>query len=328
MRREVAERFLETFFRRWWLYLVPLLLCCVFGGLSVVSQPKQYLSQGVLSASPDTLLGNLSDLGNDRAFSFETPATVASRRINEQLRSDEFIRALAVRAGIQSSLETGLINPEYIRTRVAASPDGENLLKVGSMTGDPELSVRLATATIDTFIQFVIDEDLSDSSAAQEFYSEIASDYLTKVESAQDSLDEYLVRHPAPPFGDRPPLEQSEMSQLTSELERVESRYSSALAKVEDASLAMELSRLDITQRLRVVDPPVRPVAPVTGMKQAIISIGIFVALGSMMMIGLVALVMFLDKTVTTVGQVKAHFGLNVLATVPAVDLPRAIRER
>ena len=322
MTTNVMERLLETFFRRWWLNIVPLLLCCGLGVMTVLNQPKQYLSQGVLSAAPDSLIANLSSVSLDNGFvGFETPATVASQRINEQLRSDEFVLQLADRAGLQPSIDAGLIGPDFVRQRVGASPDGENLLKVGSMTEDPELSVRLATSAIDTFIQSVIDEDLSDSKAAQTFYEGVAADYRVIVDAARDALNEYLVAHPEPLRGERPLSEQAQITRLTDDLDRANSRYTAAQSNVEEAKLANELALLDVTQRLRVIDPPSEPVVPVSGLKSMVSTFGVFALLGIMLTAGLVTLTTFLDKTIRTADEVSPRLAVGVVATVPAVAL-------
>ena len=320
MTANVMERLLETFFRRWWLNIVPLLLCCGLGVVTVLNQPKQYLSQGVLSAAPDTLIANLSSVSLDNSFvGFETPATIASRRINEQLRSDEFVLQLANRAGLQPSLDAGLIDLAFVRERVGASADGENLLQVGSMTEDPQLSVRLATSAIDTFIQSVIDEDLSESKAAQTFYEGIAADYKVSVDTARDALNEYLSAHPEPLRGERPPSEQAQIAQLQDDLDRANSRYTNAQFSVEEAKLANELARLDVTQRLRVIDPPTEPVVPVSGLRSMVFTFGIFVILGTMLTAGLVTATAFIDKTIRTADEVLPRLAVNVVATVPAV---------
>lgn len=327
LKTNVAERMLETFFRRWLLCLVPLIICCTLGVLSVTLTPERYVSQGLVSASPDTLLGNLANVG-DNGFGFDTPAAVTSRRINEQLRSDDFVAAVAERAGLTPSLEAGLIELSYVRARVSAAPDGVNLFKVGAMTEDPELSVRLALATIESFVQSVVDEDLSESLAAQTFYEGVAAQYQVEVDTARAALDVYLVDHPAPPFGARPAGEQLRIAELTTNLERAQSQYTGAQANVESAKLSNELAQLDIRQRLRVVDPPARPVAPITGLRSAVISLGVFVVLGVMLTVGLVALSAFLDKTVRTVDEILPRFGLDVVATLPMTDLGKAVRGR
>lgn len=318
MTANVVERLLETFFRRRWMNMAPLAFCCALGLVTVVNQPEKYVSEGILSAAPDTLVANLSNLSLDNSFG-TTPAAVASRRINEQLRSDDFALQLASRAGLQPSLDAGLIGPQFVRTRVVAVPDGENLLKVRATTEDPELSFRLATSAIDTFIDWVINDDVIESQTAQSFYEGIAANYLTSVDAAQAALDQYLSANPAPPFGSRPRAEESEIAQLNAELDRATGRYTAALANIEEAKLASELALLDVRQRLRVLDPPTTPTLPTAGLRAMVMTFGVFVALGAGLTLGLVTLTAFLDKTIRTAGDVRSRLGVDLAATIPAV---------
>jgi hypothetical protein len=325
MNASVIERLLETFFRRPWLYALPLVLCIAIGGNTAFSQPKTYTSVGVVSVSRDTLLSNLSNVGGD-SFGFDTPASVTSRRINEQLRTDEFVRSVAEAAGLATALDSGVIRLSYIRAKVGASPDGESLLKVFAETEDPVVSARLAQATIDTFIQSVIDNDLGQSFVADEFYSELADGYLDQVETARQQVEEYLALHPEPTFGDRPTGEQTELAQLNSVLERAQARYTSALGKAEDARLATEQARIDVTQRIRVVDPPTEPEAPTAGLRAAAKSLIMFGVLGLLLSAGFVAVASFLDSTIRTTGDVRNGLGLDAVAKVPRVSIPRGAR--
>jgi hypothetical protein len=322
----VIERLLETYFRRPVLYLVPLVLCLAFGAYSVVTSSKTYISEGVLSASGSTLLGNLSDLSLDSSFG-TTPASVASDRINEQLRSDDFVVSVAERSGMGTAVDTGVVGLDWIRARVGSYADGENLLKVRAGTTDPVLSQRLATATIDTFIQSVVDEDLRQSGVAAGFYDEVAAQYQDRVDEAEQELADYLAEHPEPAVGSRPAAEQSSIDQLTAVIQRDDEQLTDALAKAEEARLATEQARIDIEQRLRVVDPPVQPTAPVSGLRAAAMSMVTFGVLGAVLTAGVVIVAAFLDRTVRTTAELRSRLGFDVFTDVPAVNVRRLPRQ-
>jgi hypothetical protein len=301
----VIERLLETYFRRPVLYLVPLVLCLAFGAYSVVTSSKTYVSEGVLSASGSTLLGNLSELSLDSSFG-TTPASVASDRINEQLRSDDFVVSVAERSGLGTAVDTGVVGLDWIRARVGSYADGENLLKV---------------------IQSVVDEDLRQSGVAEGFYDEVAAQYQARVDEAEQELADYLAENPEPAVGNRSAGEQSRIDQLTAVIERDDEQLTEALAKAEEARLATEQARIDIEQRLRVVDEPVQPSAPVSGLRAAAMSMVTFGVLGAVLTAGVVIVAAFLDRTVRTTSELRSRLGFEVFTDVPAVNVRRLPRQ-
>jgi capsular polysaccharide biosynthesis protein len=325
MDASVIERLLETYFRRPLLYLVPIVVCLGFGAYSVLSSTDEYISVGVVSASGDTLLSTLSDVDLDTSFG-PTPASVAAARINEQMRSDEFVLTVAEQAGLGTAMEQGIVSPGWVRQRVAATPQGDNLLSVGARTTDPVLSQRLAAGTVDTFVESVINENLAESAVAEGFYADVADRYGGRVEDAEDELADYLVEHPAPSFGDRPAAEQSRIDQLTAVVTRAQEQQTGALEKAEEARLATEQTRIDIEQRLRVVDPPQQPAAPVSGFRDSLSTLITFGVLGTMMTLAVVIAAAFLDRTIRTTRELRSRLGFDVVADVPAVNLGKVPR--
>ena len=59
MSRSFALRLLETFFRRWFLCLLPALLLIGVGVESVATAQSKYVSKGVLYVESETLLSKL-----------------------------------------------------------------------------------------------------------------------------------------------------------------------------------------------------------------------------------------------------------------------------
>ena len=78
MSRSFALRLLETFFRRWWLCLIPVVLLTGFGVASATSAKSQYFSQGVIYVESQTLLSKLTgtDSGASSAFLTDTRSSI------------------------------------------------------------------------------------------------------------------------------------------------------------------------------------------------------------------------------------------------------------
>jgi hypothetical protein len=235
---------------------------------------------------------------------------LTSRNINELLGTNEFAMNVANQAGIGSAIESGVVQLAGIRQSIGAYPTGTNLVTIRVATDNPELSFRLASSTIASFTQWVIDGDIAESTAAEAFFDNLLTTYESDLNDARAALGSFE--------GD--PLEPSvERDRLASEVELAMGRYASALQKSEDAQLRTETATSDITQRLRVVDVPQLPFAPESSRKAAVLTVATFVAVGMLFAIGFVAAGAVLDRSVRYAGDVQSRLHLDVLAVVPAV---------
>ena len=118
---------------------------------------------------------------------------------------------------------------------------------------------RLPSAS---FIDFVVEANLSESAAAEGFLVELVKRYEGEKAAASEGLDSYLQSHPDPAAGARPTVEQAAIDGLRSAVTTADGRYTDALNKLENARLATAQTRGDVAQRLQVVDPPQTPSLP------------------------------------------------------------------
>ncbi len=120
--RHVIARLLETFFRRWWLYILPLVAMIGLGIYTAGNKADAYHSVAVLSAADETLLDELQGASRTDTLAFESPADATARRINEALRTDEFVRVVRDAAGVPA--DSLLVTIEDVRRDVWASSGG------------------------------------------------------------------------------------------------------------------------------------------------------------------------------------------------------------
>jgi uncharacterized protein involved in exopolysaccharide biosynthesis len=309
-------RLLETFFRRWYLYLVPVVILAVVGFLSLSSTKSKFQSAGTFNVETSTVLSNLSGT-NDQTFG-ETPATTTSKQINATLQTDQFIKDVAARSGLQKALESGKISTQWIRSSLTSVTNGANLVTVIAINEDPQVAQRLAQSTIDAFVQSVIDAASSQSTAAVAFFGDLIKTYQADVDNAQKALDQYVTSHPAPAFGQRPETELAEINKLNSAITQAQANYNSAVGKSQDAQLTTEQTKADVGQRLRLIDAPKVPLAPQPKMKKMIFSFGTFLVLGLILTVGAVVVATVLNHTFLTAADVKDRLaGMRLLAVLP-----------
>lgn len=327
MSRNALIRLLETFFGRPWLYLIPLALAIGLAVVTVNNSQDEFKSGGVVSVNSDTLLSNLSDVSIDAPFTFETPAGVTSRRINDLLGSTGFAFTVAKEAGLVDALDSGIITLDEVRTQVTAAPVGDSLVSITATTADPEASFRLANATIDSFINLVVDDAVEQSRTAAEFYEDLAGGYQTALDAASNNFDQFVRENDSPLIGERPIDELNEIERLTAAEGFAQDQYANALAKAEDARLVAEQTRLDIDQRVNLVDAPEQPFAAEPDLRKMVLTVLLLVTVGLIGVVALVALAAAFDRSVRDRAGLEARLALPILGSVP-IDRQASRRRR
>jgi uncharacterized protein involved in exopolysaccharide biosynthesis len=313
--RSLMLRLLESFFRRWYLYLVPVVVLGLVGFLSVSSTKSKFQSTGTFNVESSTVLSNLNGASN-QTFG-ETPATTTTKQINATLQTDQFIKDIATRAGIDGALTSGKITPKWIRSSLTSVPNGANLVSVVATNEDPQVAQRLAQATIDAFVQSVVDAAASQSNAAVTFFGDLVTTYSANVDAAQKAINNYVAAHPAPALGQRPEDEQAELTRLNSALTQAQTTYNTAVSKRQDAELTVQQTKADVGQRLRVIDTPKVPPAPQPKLKSMVFSFATFLVLGILLTVGAVVIATVLNHTLLSGDDVKERLGVRLLAVVP-----------
>jgi uncharacterized protein involved in exopolysaccharide biosynthesis len=193
---------------------------------------------------------------------------------------------------------------------------------------DPTVAQLLADSTIQAFIQWIVDADISESTAAEEFFTEQLEGYQTALNAARLALSSYLQLHPAPAQGQRPDEQETEIARLDADIDQVQARLTEALTKREEARLSIQQTTRDISQRLQVVDSPQTPSGPLPRLKNAVFTAFIFLAVG--IFLSLVTLVVgtLIDQTIRSAADVKDRLGARLLAVVPDAGPSKLIQPK
>ena len=142
---------------------------------------------------------------------------------------------------------------------------------------------------------------------------------LTDKENAYTALGTFLTDNPQANSEEPPPALAQALNQLQADIDRAETRYADALSALDEAKTSTASARDIVNQRLRPSDPPERPAAAESGLRNAILTMFLFGALGLMMTIALVVISATFDRTIRVPNDITAKFGLDVLAVVPAM---------
>jgi hypothetical protein len=307
-------RLLESFFRHPLLHLLPLVAFATLGGWHVSSQQETYRSGGVLLVADQTLLSSLTGLRGGES-GWETPAQFTSGQLNTLLQSDTFVIGVAERAGVGDATTLTGDDVQELRDSLGSWGTGRDLVHVWAEHEDPRTAQRLADATIQRLIHWRVDNEVSDSVAAEAFLAPIRERYAEELAAARAALADYL-RDTAPREGDRSAVEQAMIKDLTVALTDAEMRYAGALADEETARLAAATAESDVQSQLQVLDAPTLPTAPETSLRTLAVAFAAFIVVGLILSLASIAVGMLSDRTVRFREDVD-RLGVELLAQIP-----------
>jgi uncharacterized protein involved in exopolysaccharide biosynthesis len=315
--RRVMLNILEAFFRRPWLHLLPLILLCALGAASVLSMTPQYRSIGTLNATGESLLNDITEAANTPGLSFDPPAVVTARQINQLLTTDFFLTRVAEEAGLGTAIKDGTLLKAQIRDYTGASADGDNLVRISSTSRNAELSERLARATMTSYVDWVVESEVSESTGSADFLEVQVKETQADAQAAWDEVERYILANPAAETDEGGLAERLELQRKREFANRAEDRHEQALNARDAAELATAQARIVVQQRLQTVDEPEIPVAPQPRLRKAVLTMFLFGAVGAMLSLALVVMTATLDRSIRVPNDITAKFGLDVLAVVP-----------
>lgn len=318
MAKTFVSRALEAFFRRWWLFLVPIALFGALGVMLVGNRSTDYRSFGVLRVNATTRIEEITQVGANSRFGYETPAGYTSREINAVLGTEAFIAAVIEAAGLDPRVADSPTSVAAIRSAISASASSDLLVRVNARSSSPQLSQALAAATIESYLQWQIDDGVSDSQSAEEFFLTLLQPYQDRLDTARDELERYVTDHPGSgDMTERPLEEQLEITRLTGEVNRADEQLATAMQALADARLASAQTEATVSARMRVIDPPYLPDAPEARRQKDALTLMMMLIAGSIVAAAAVAVSALLDRSVRYPDEVEGQLDVPVLAVLP-----------
>ncbi len=157
---------LETFFRRWWLYLLVLVPFIALAVVTIGNTGKTFHS------TSDILVNQSSDAG-DKPFGNDTPAVFTSKQMNSALGTDSFLTSLIAAAG-RPRIGNDEMTAQQVKSSISIAPNGDSLVTINTAAADAGLSKRLADETFTTYIKYVIDNARESAQKAQDLYDKLS----------------------------------------------------------------------------------------------------------------------------------------------------------
>jgi capsular polysaccharide biosynthesis protein len=322
MVRLVVLRLLESYFRRWYVYLIPIFLLAAASLLSTLRAKPTHIAVGALYVEGDSLLTSLTAIQNTQ-YAWITPAQATVNEVKELLQADAFVRAIIQQTDLEASMTQGeeevrrIINNK--RGEMWALPLGNNLIQVGAVDEQEALAEQLAKALIEAYVQWKISADQQESTSAQTFFEDLSQSYQADLEAAQLDLQTYLEDHPDPERGERPTAEKMQLDQLQAAVGEATARLTGALDKLNSTKLALAQAESKARQAYQVVDVPHLPPYAGTSKMKMIMNLMIMAVVG--LILGLIAAAgaALLDTSYQFPIDVQNGLNLPTLAVVPDV---------
>ena len=325
-------RFLENMFQNIWLYLIPFLLMMLAYGASFFILSDEFASRGVLFVQHDTLIDQVSSIGQDNFSFFLSPSEQTAEQMIELLNTDAFIRLIIQQTPLEAKMAEG---DKTVRETIADTRDainvgitGSNNVEVRATWDDREVAWKMANATLNSFIEWKINSDKRDSFAAREFLEQLVPQYENERLAAVQELEAYLVQHPEPFRGDRPEIEQLQIEQLRQTVETADIRYQEAANNLEQIRLEEVIVEGKTRQSYEIIDSPTIPVEEEGGLLRKIGTAAVFIALGVIFSLLAVISTTILDRSIRFPIETPSAIGLPVLSSVKTVpDIEQLVVE-
>lgn len=322
------ERYVETFFRFKWLFLLVLIIVPALGiGYTFKERQVLYLSTGTVWAEKPAYLSVSSDWNQ-----WNTPAENQVGNVQEFLQTDSFALDVLKQTALRSNLATAqeqLKTLDNLRKRVNVAPVGVHLLAVSYADPQPVVAQQVVQAIIATFNQEVLATATGTDSVTLAFYQKKLDDANVQAVNTIAALRTYLDAHPEIARSTTPQNVSSLIANATfeaqhPELVRLIQAQSSAASQQQE--LQKEVDQIQFNQSsqtvgtqqsFRTMDPPLAPTQPESTKRKMALQIGIATgaALG-FVVVGLVILTL-MDTTLRSPTVAASRLHLPIYASVP-----------
>jgi capsular polysaccharide biosynthesis protein len=319
-------RLLESYYRHRWLYLIPIIVLLISGIAFVALTKPRYRAHGILYIQKDSYLSQLTAVRANDGSWWATPSQITSNEMSSLLETDAFIRAIIRSTSLESKMAAGpdevAKTIEEVRKSVWVHPMGDNQVFIGATYEDPLVSVNMVDAIIENFLYWKSNGERTDSEVALSFFGDLIDKYRAELDKSRVYLNDFLDAHPEPVRGSRPLLEQMEIKRIEREIDLIESRYSAAMGKEEDARLSIAQVESDTRQTYLVIDAPHLPFKNANSRREMLLKISIFFGVGLLLSAGGVVGSALLNHTFLVPVDVQQKLNLPVLAAIPANFTP------
>ncbi len=264
-------RFLAKFFRRWYLYVLPMIILPALATIYGKQALTVYESSALIYINNPSSVTNLNTSFNQ----YLSPAQNGTNAMNEALLSETFVVSVARATDLA---EVYNLDSQYgqdavtVRIRsevlIAASAVGQNTLTLTVDDPNPHLAQQLANALISQFANY-FNQGRRDLDQKQiSFFQQELDDANTKVQQDQTHIAEYLQQHP-----NVLPTQQTDpaLSTLQQQLATDNAQVTTLSGQLSNVRFDLAAAQNGLTNVFTVPDSPRLPLTSTLHLKKLIV---------------------------------------------------------
>ncbi len=308
-------RIIDNLFRHPVRYALPVTLFAAIGFLSL-STADEFESTGVVFVDESSVIADLTEVSAD-GFSFLSAAEAAQEQLFGLMQTDSFMNDVLDEAGSAGEAPRDPVVVDAARQAISTSVSSGSFLDVSATTTSPGSAQALATATLDAYIGWLIEADLTETLAAEEFLAQQVALELDELQRARAAVDDFLVLNPDPLVGDRSTQETIDLTILSDSVTAAQAKYDQAVQALESAELLTSQAEINVRSAFRVEDAPKLPTEPLSSIFDTALRVALFAIMGMAMSAAALLISTVVDTSVRFPIEVRERLGTEVLALVP-----------
>jgi uncharacterized protein involved in exopolysaccharide biosynthesis len=317
-------RYLRTFFKRWYLYIIPIVILPAVVTVYGYGKLMLYNSTALLYVDKPVFL-SAQDFGWNPYLS---PAQNEASSMAELLLSETFVDNIAARTDLAATynLDTrggkdqafARIAPEVA---ITASTAGPNVLLLSVTDKNPRIAQQVAAALLDGYTAYFEDHRLQLDQQAVTLYTQQLATAQGQLNQATQRVQEYLYAHPGVSAGANT---DPQLAQLQQELSQDQAQVNQLNSQLSVVKQDMQATASPGSGLFRVLDAPQVPLQPTIEKKKLLVYTGGGLA-AALALIGLiVAGLTQLDRKVYLAADLQAiadslDLDLPALETLPVI---------
>ncbi|HUS14110.1 MAG TPA: hypothetical protein VM536_03735 [Chloroflexia bacterium] len=270
--------YLETFFRRKWLFWVPflaVLLVAVAGG---VYTSWLYEVQARMAIRANADLSGTTAAGSDLQAEYG--------RLSDLLLTNDFmqrvVNAVPALKGAADTPQKMDAQVDSLRKDLNAWKPGQDLINFRYRARDPQVAQQVVSKTIDLFIAQRYDDRVTEADKGIQFWTDQQTTYTQRLEVASKALSDWEGAHPASTRATLPETQQLEFQRLKTAYDAALENVKTATAKMGDAEMHKAQALAQQANTYQIVDAPRVPQSPALSLNRllGLVLVGLAVALG------------------------------------------------
>jgi uncharacterized protein involved in exopolysaccharide biosynthesis len=311
-------RYLRTFLRRWYLYVIPILILPVVSTLYGYKTLRAYKCTANLWVEKPVYL-SAQDLGWNP---YDSPAGNEATSMSELLQSETFVAGVAAQTGLANTLDlTTRAGKDaafaHISGEVVMYPSSTHILVLNVTDRDPTLALQITQGLMQGFTGEYQSHRLQLDQGAITFYSQQLTAAQGAVAQDNAKITQYLDAHPGVPLTT---TADPYLAQLEQQLSQDQQQVNSLTQQIAGLRQDMQATNTAAPDLFRVLDAPQLPTSPTVSKKTLVETYTGYGLGAALALVGVIVLALTqLDRKIYSSAEVRA-IGDDLELELPAVE--------